>query len=114
MAELAYTVAVTFTDLALVESWLAWLRDRHLADVLAGGATSAEIVRMDGGDGTFEVRYRFPSRAAFAVYERDHAPRLRAEGLRLFPVESGVSYRRTAGEVVHAAAATSLAAPPRQ
>src|SRR5215813_9149671 len=99
MQELVYTVAVTFADAALAESWLRWLRDGHVADVLAGGATAAEIVRMDGADCTYEVRYRFPSREAFAAYERDHAPRLRAEGLQRFPPERGVTYRRTAGVV---------------
>jgi hypothetical protein len=45
------------------------------------------------------VRYHFPSREAFAAYERDHAPRLRADGLRRFPPERGVSYRRSVGVV---------------
>src|SRR5262245_51181790 len=99
MSEIAYTVAVTFREPALAEAWLAWLRGGHIAEVLAGGATRAEIVAMDGAENAYEVRYRFPSRAAFEVYERDHAPRLRAEGLELFPVEKGVQYRRTLGEI---------------
>jgi hypothetical protein len=99
LTEVAYTVAVTFTDAALAEEWLRWLRGGHIADVLAGGATAAEIVAVDGPERSFEVRYRFPSREAFAAYERDHAPRLRAEGLQRFPVERGVSYRRTVGVV---------------
>jgi dipeptidase E len=93
----AYTVAVTFADAALAEEWLRWLKGGHLADVLAGGAVEAEVVELDGPQRTFEARYRFPSRRAFEAYERDHAPRLRAEGLRLFPVEKGVTYRRTVG-----------------
>lgn len=97
---LSYTVAVTFTDPALVEDWLLWLREGHIADVVAGGATGAEIVQMESPPHTFEVRYRFPSREVFAAYERDHAPRLRAEGLRLFPVEKGMSYRRSVGMVI--------------
>ena len=50
---------------------------------------------------TFEVRYRFPSRQAFDHYEQEIAPRLRAEGLKRFPPEKGISYRRSVGEVVN-------------
>ncbi len=91
----AYTVAVTFADAALADEWLRWLKGGHLADVLAGGAVEAEVVELDGPPRSFEARYRFPSQRAFEAYERDHAPRLRAEGLRLFPVEKGVTYRLT-------------------
>lgn len=97
MSELLYTVAVVLPDETQAEAWLRWLREGHIADVLTGGATAAEIVQMDDGPLSFEVRYRFPSRAAFGKYEQDHAPRLRAEGLKLFPVEKGIRYRRTVG-----------------
>jgi hypothetical protein len=99
MGEIAYTVAVTFTDPALVEPWLRWLRDGHVADVLAGGATFAAVVAMDSPPHAYEVHYLFPSREAFERYQREHAPRLREEGLRLFGPEKGVSYRRSTGVV---------------
>jgi hypothetical protein len=101
MPEISYTVAVTFTDAGLAESWLRWLHEGHIAEVLAGGATSAEVVRLDTPANAYEVRYRFPSRSDFESYERDHAPRLRAEGLSLFPVEKGVSYRRAVGTIIN-------------
>lgn len=103
MSTIVYTVATTFADSTLVDTWLRWLREGHIAEVIAGGASDAEIVELDstGGDErAFEVRYHFPSREAFAAYERDHAPRLRAEGLKLFPVERGIRYRRTVGVVL--------------
>jgi Domain of unknown function (DUF4286) len=93
----AYCVAATFNDHHLAEEWLRWLCEGHIAAVLAGGATEAEVVELDGPAFSFEVRYRFPSREAFERYERDHATRLRAEGLRLFPVEKGILYRRSVG-----------------
>lgn len=98
----AYTVACEFTDPAVAEEWLQWLREEHLADVLGAGASAAEVVRLDGSPVRIEVRYRFHSRAAFEVYERDHAPRLRAEGLRRFPLERGLTYTRSTGEIVTA------------
>jgi hypothetical protein len=106
MAELAYTVYTTFRDAALADEWLRWLRDGHIAEVVAGGATDGAIIELDApddappGSRAFEVRYHFPSRERFGSYERDHAPRLRAEGLKLFPVERGVSYRRAVGTVM--------------
>jgi isopentenyldiphosphate isomerase len=93
-----YSVAATFTDRAVADEWLAWLNGGHIADCLAaGGALDAEIIAVEGAALTYEVRYRYPSRHAFTVYERDHAPRLRAEGLRLFPVARGITYRRDTG-----------------
>lgn len=97
---LRYTVCATFTDRATARRWLDWLHGGHIAEVLAGGATAAEVVELDGEPLTFEVRYSFPNRDAFAAYERDHAPRLRAEGLQLFPPAAGISYRRSVGVVV--------------
>lgn len=103
---IAYTVTAEFDDAAVAEEWIEWLRREHLKDVLACGALDAEIVRIDekreaaSGQPTIcEVRYHFASREAFAKYERDHAPGLRAEGLKRFPPERGVRYRRSVGEV---------------
>jgi hypothetical protein len=96
----AYTVQCTFTDQAVAEEWLVWLREEHLADVCRVGALGAEVVRFDGEPIRCEVRYRFASRAAFDTYERDHAPRLREEGLRRFPIERGLTYLRSTGEIV--------------
>jgi Domain of unknown function (DUF4286) len=100
VSEIAYTVTASFTDAAVAEKWLRWLGEGHVADVLAGGAERAEIVRLDGPGSECEVRYRFPSREAFDRYLERHAPRLRAEGVARFPPERGVSYRRSVGEVV--------------
>ncbi len=106
MPELAYTVYTTFQDPRLADEWLRWLRDGHIAEVMAGGATDGAIIELDpsadapAGRRAFEVRYHFPSRESFALYEKEHAPRLRAEGLKLFPVERGVSYRRAVGVVL--------------
>jgi dipeptidase E len=100
-AGVTYTVAAAFEDASLAEEWLRWLTGGHLAEVLAGGAADAEVVELEGAAGrSFEVRYHFPSRAAFERYEREHAPRLRADGLARFPVEKGVKYCRSVGAVV--------------
>jgi hypothetical protein len=97
MSEIAYTVTATFADAALAEAWLRWLRGGHVAAVLAGGAARAEIVALDGPPLCYEVRYHFPTREAYERYEREFAPRLRAEGLSLFP--QGIRYSRSVGAV---------------
>ena len=99
-----YTVRAYFQDRAVADEWIAWLRDGHLADVIAGGALDAEVLRMDadgaaGPEVRCEARYHFPSQEVFDAYVCHHAPRLRAEGLSRFPPERGVRYERTIGEV---------------
>ena len=94
---IAYVVRIDFDDASVRDDMLAWLRDRHLADVLAAGALSAELVVLDGAL-ALEVRYRFASRDSFAAYERDHAPRLRADGLA-FLAGRPARFTRTTGEL---------------
>src|SRR5262245_18200429 len=102
MPTITYTVAVSFRDPTVADDWLKWLVDGHIADVIAAGALDAEIVELDGPHRSFEIRYHFRSRESFELYEKEHAPRLRAEGLKFFPPERGVIYRRTSGVVVNA------------
>ncbi len=96
----AYTVRCTFDDPAIAIEWLDWIRREHLDDVIAAGATGGDVVRLDGEPCRCEVRYRFESRVAFEAYERDHAPRLRQIGLASFPLELGLHYERSTGEIV--------------
>lgn len=99
----AYTVRCTFDDPAVAERWLQWLADEHLRDVCAAGAQSAQVIKLDDDDDgkvVCEARYQFAGRSAFEQYERDHAPRLREEGLRKFPLELGLRYERSTGSVV--------------
>ncbi len=93
----SYTVRCTFLNPVVADKWLEWLAEKHIADVLKAGASSAEIFQLDGGS-VYEIRYRFESRSLFEDYERSHAPRLRAEGLERFPLELGLEYSRTHGQ----------------
>ncbi len=96
----AYTVQGEFEDAAVAAEWVGWLQHGHLADVLAGGAREAVLVQLSAVK--FEVRYRFADAAAFAAYERDAAPKLRAEGLAKFPATRGVKMARSTGEILTA------------
>ena len=103
MPSILYTVRTTCRDVQTRGRYLAWLSPNHLAQVLAGGATSARIVLPDrAGDpalAVVEVQYVFPSRKAFDTYVRDHAPALRADGLKHFPPDSGLTFDRQVAEI---------------
>ena len=94
----AYSVKSVFEDAAVAKEYAAWLTDGHLADVIKGGALHAWLVQT--GPLEFEARYLFADAAAFARYEKDHAPALRAEGLAKFPASRGVKMTRAQGEVL--------------
>lgn len=101
-----YVVRSAFDAPEPMERFFAWLRDRHVADVCAAGAVDAELVRLDATDErphAVEVRYRFASREAFLRYEREEAPRLRADGLAelasLGLSPDRVTFTRTTGEI---------------
>jgi len=97
---IAYTVSATFTESKVADEWIAWLTNGHIEEVRKGGATDAEILRIDGDDCRYEIRYHFPSREAFRAYEANHAPRLRVEGLEKFPTSRGITYARSTGVVI--------------
>lgn len=109
---LIYTVTCVYEgdDPAAWRAYLAWLTEGHLAEVCAAGALEAWLLLPDrdpepaaAAPPLARAVYRFASRAAFAAYERDAAPRLRAEGLRLFPAAAGFRFSRELAEVAGAA-----------
>ncbi len=103
MPQILYTVRTTCRDVQQRGRFLAWLSPNHIAGVLKGGATSARIVLLDRASDTapavVETQYVFPSRKAYDDYIRDHAPALRADGLKHFPADSGVTYERQVAEI---------------
>jgi len=74
-------------DAAIEGPFDTWLRD-HIADVLQfDGFLSAEILGDDTAtDGRIRriVQYRLRNQAALDAYLRDHAPRMRAQGVAKF------------------------------
>lgn len=89
-----YDVECTFTDPEVADKWVAWMHDAHIADVVHAGALCGQVVVRESDAIVREVRYRFANRIAFDTYVRDHAPRLRTEGLERFPLSLGLSYQR--------------------
>ncbi|MBI3886227.1 MAG: DUF4286 family protein [Opitutae bacterium] len=103
MPQILYTVRATCRDVPQRGRFLAWLSPNHVLQVMAAGASGVRIVVIDRAADTapaiVETQYVFPSRKAFDTYVRDHAPALRADGLKHFPPESGVTYERQVAEI---------------
>ncbi|HVU18419.1 MAG TPA: DUF4286 family protein [Candidatus Didemnitutus sp.] len=103
MPSLLYTVRTTCPSVQVRGRYLSWLVPDHVLAVKAGGATDVRVVLLDvtdpAGPASLEVQYVFSSRKAFDTYVRDHAPALRADGLKHFPPESGVKSERQVAEI---------------
>jgi hypothetical protein len=91
---MTYVVRIDFDDAAVRDDFGIWLRDHHIKDVLAAGAQGAKLY-VHAGELAIEVRYTFDSRDAFDAYERDHAPRLRADGTKFLAGRSARFTRST-------------------
>ncbi len=94
----SYAVTASFADPTVAPEWIGWMEKEHLADVISAGALSGTVIALD--DGRAEARYEFADRAAYDRYLVDHAPRLRALGIALFPTERGITYERRAGPTI--------------
>lgn len=102
MGRIAYTVTATLPDKATREEYTRWLLEGHLQQVLAGGASHADVVILDDPPSPPQAqsRYIFPTRASFDRYVRECAPALRAEGLSRFPPSLGITFRREVGTIL--------------
>jgi hypothetical protein len=117
MPAILYTVRALCRDVPQRGRYLAWLSPNHVIELMKGGATAARIVlplpddrsgqtpagqqagTVPPASAIVETHYTFPSRKAFDDYLRLHAPALRADGLKHFPPESGVTYERQVAEI---------------
>ncbi len=102
MAKVFYAVTATVPGRDLASEYVGWLEGGHVGDVMASGATSAAVVRLDPTPDDpdairIETQYVFPSRGVFEYYEREHAPALRESGRSLF-AGRGVTFGRRVGE----------------
>jgi Domain of unknown function (DUF4286) len=96
-----YEVNAEFLDPTIVDAWVRWILDEHIADVVDAGADSGRLFRIESDDGIqrYSVQYQFAGRDVLEKYLQDHAPRLRDAGLRRFPLEE-VRYSRRVGELI--------------
>jgi hypothetical protein len=73
--------------MSIADEYLAWLRG-HIAEMIAlPQFESAELCELETtatDELSWCVRYRLRDRAALDAYLRDHAPRMRADGIARF------------------------------
>jgi len=79
----------TNIDESVHHQWLQWMQQKHIPEVLATGKfTSARLVRVlveeELGGLTYAIQYTTDSKETLQRYYDEDAPRLRAEGSRLF------------------------------
>ena len=78
-----YNVTINI-DENLQESWLNWMRDVHIPDMLATGKFSKALltrvmVEEEMGGITYSVQYTTDSEETLKRYYQEDAPRLRAD-----------------------------------
>src|SRR4051812_48036059 len=100
MPGVSYTVTATLPNEDTRQEYIRWLAGGHTDQVIRGGAASAQIVQITDPASPLEVqaRYVFPSREALDVYLRDHAPKLRKDGMDRFGAT--VTFRRQVGTIL--------------
>lgn len=103
-APLVYTVIATVPP-AVLDDYVDWLLDGHVQAVVAGGAEQATVTRIDGDPVRIESRYIFRDQAAFARYEAEVAPALRADGIARFVEPHGATFTRWTGRLAGRVAA---------
>lgn len=86
---LIYNVTINI-DESVHQAWLAWMRDKHIPDMLATNKfIEAKMCRVlveeDLGGITYSIQYTTPNNATLQAYYQEDADSMREEGMRLFP-----------------------------
>lgn len=94
-----YEVQAVFSNEDVARRWEEWMCTKHIADVVAAGASEGCHIRLDAPAPTYSAQYWFESRQAFDRYVAEHAARLRAEAAEMFSPQE-VTYTRRTGEQI--------------
>lgn len=87
---IAYEVTAVVEE-SLVPEYEAYMRNRHIPDVLATGCFAGASFSRGAGN-RYRMRYESPDHAALERYLSVHAPRLRKHVMEQFP--AGVQLSR--------------------
>lgn len=81
---IVYSVTVNI-DSSIHEDWLAWMKNKHIADVMATGIFTENrmlkvISRQEDEEGiSYNIQYTCASMADLHKYQVNHAPALQKE-----------------------------------
>ena len=91
-----YNVTTNIDETAHI-TWLKWMKETHIPDVLATGKfLSAKICKVlveeEMGGETYSVQFTAANKERLLAYYQEDAPKLRDEAVRKFP-NKFVSFR---------------------
>lgn len=91
-----YNVTINI-DTQIKDDWIAWMKERHIPDMLATGKfTHARMCKVIGGEEsgglTYAIQYTTKDQETLQQYFREDANRLREDGAKQFP-EKFVAFR---------------------
>jgi hypothetical protein len=98
-----YNVTIN-VDNSIHQDWINWMRNKHLAEVMASGLfVEYRILKLlnlqeDETGTTYAIQYKSKNRADYEEYQRAFAPALQAEGRALFG-DKFVAFRTLLEEV---------------
>lgn len=98
---LLYNVTVNVDD-SILESWLLWMKENHIPDVLQTGlfegATFSRLLVEEESGTTYSIQYRLKDMESFHIYQEMYATNLQEEHRKRF--ENKTVAFRTIMEVV--------------
>ncbi|NRB50607.1 MAG: DUF4286 family protein [Saprospiraceae bacterium] len=79
-------------DIEVEAQWIHWMKSVHVPDVIATGLlTSYHILKPQEENQVYYFHYQFPDQAAFEQYQKDFAPKLKADVQEAFPGRSSAT-----------------------
>lgn len=89
MKEIIYNVTINIEE-SVHDKWLAWMKDKHIPDMLATEKFSAAkmckvLVDEDMGGVTYSVQYSCRNIDTLKKYYQENAVKMRADSAKLFP-----------------------------
>ncbi len=88
MTAIIYNVTIKI-DATVHDTWVTWMRDIHIPEVMATACFSAyRFLHLEGYDDdegiTYAIQYTCPGTDLLDIYLRDHAPSLQKKHQALF------------------------------
>jgi hypothetical protein len=83
-----YNVTINIDD-TVHDQWLTWMMEKHIPEIMETGKFfKAKLVKVlvveEMGGSTYSIQYFAENKEKLEEYYKEHAPKLREEGARLF------------------------------
>jgi predicted RNA-binding protein with RPS1 domain len=83
-----YNVTINIDD-SVHDQWLTWMMEKHIPEIMETGKFfKAKLVKVlvveEMGGSTYSIQYFAENKEKLEEYYKEHAPKLREEGARMF------------------------------